>query len=363
LVAFGCSNTPVATRQPTDATFATASAPATSIAAPTPSVGAPSPSAEAPSDAAVGPEIIVGSERGLEAWRRDGGAKRLVSQGPARAPRWLDAQTLLVLSALDTQNAIRIERISLVDGGRALVATIPSFSCKDRGPSLATVALQTELDFVVDAPRKAACLTLMDRNLNMHDVTLEVLIHLERGTVERWLDTASACRPTKGVARGGMPDSLTCKRFSAPSEPPAPFPFDFSGNTVIRNNVSGSRAQVVRLRDYSANSYSPSGRWLVLDGDVEDGDYIHRRVVLLDRTTGDVFALPKAAGAGLRRLDPSQKTSPPGIPTPIENTFEAVGETTLRWLGTSATDELLVLDDLVLRPQRKAFSVDGEVAR
>ena len=267
-----------------------------------------------------------------------------------------------MLSALDTQHAIRIERISLVDGGRVLVATIPSFSCKDRGP-LAALALQTELDFVVDAPKNAACLTLMDRNLNMRDVTLEVRVHLERGTVERWLDAASGCRQTKGVELGRIPDSLTCARRLAPSEPPAPFPFDFSGDTVIRNDVPGSRARVARLRDYSANTYSPSGRWLVLDGDVEDGDYIHRRVVLLDRTTGEVFALPKADGAGPRRLDASQKTSPPSIPTPIENTFEAVGETTVRWLGTNEADEVLVLDDLVLRPQRRAFSVKGEVAR
>ncbi|MDX2024485.1 MAG: hypothetical protein SF187_29865 [Deltaproteobacteria bacterium] len=45
-------------------------------------------------------QLIVGSLRGLEAWRYDGGGKRIISKIVALKPRWLDAGVVLVLMAI-----------------------------------------------------------------------------------------------------------------------------------------------------------------------------------------------------------------------------------------------------------------------
>ena len=107
---------------------------------------------------------------------------------------------------------------------------------------------------------------------------------------------------------------------------------------------------------------SPSGRWLVLSGDQEDGDYIHRGLVLFDRESGEVYPLV------LRRswpspLRPVGKHNPPRIKTPIAKAAPAVGETDVRWLGTSSDSEYLIVDDLVVKPGAFSFSVKGEITR
>ena len=47
----------------------------------------------------------------------------------------------------------------------------------------------------------------------------------------------------------------------------------------------------------------------------------------------------------------------------MQNTIGAVGETEIRWLGTSAASEVLVIDGLVVRPGAESFSVKGGLAR
>ena len=55
---------------------------------------------------------------------------------------------------------------------------------------------------------------------------------------------------------------------------------------------------VLKIPEYSPETSSPSGRWVVLGGDVSEGDYIHRNLVLLDRAKGDIYPLgPRLAGA------------------------------------------------------------------
>jgi hypothetical protein len=61
------------------------------------------------------------------------------------------------------------------------------------------------------------------------------------------------------------------------------------------------------------------------------------------------------------RAEGKQKV--PHIKTPREDTVPVVGETDVRWLGTSAESEQLIVGDLVVRPGQFAFHVEGEVAR
>jgi hypothetical protein len=105
-------------------------------------------------DAGFNPsELIVGSKRGLEAWARDGRSKRLVSPGPALLPRWLDDSAVLVINAKDENDlgqGARLERVSLADGKRKLLATLPPYQCQPRTESPLTLRIHEQSDFVVD---------------------------------------------------------------------------------------------------------------------------------------------------------------------------------------------------------------------
>jgi len=122
----------------------------------------------------------------------------------------------------------------------------------------------------------------------------------------------------------------------------------------------------LRLPGYETESTSPSGRWAVLGGDVSEGDYIHRSLVLLDRTTGDLFPIRPKGGpwpAALARPTAVAGKPTPPLKLPVQKTIGAVGETETRWLGTSTASELLVIDALVVRPGATSFSVKGRLAR
>jgi hypothetical protein len=327
-------------------------------------------------------EIIVGSKRGLEAWRRDGSGKRMISKGAARYPRWLDQQSVVVLrpaSENDLAQGGRLERIALADGKRSRLAKLAPFACladPDGGdtPDASdpfsipmTLDLQEQTDFVIDASGRFACLTLMDRNINMSSVTLFVRVDLQSGASTRWFDAGEeSCRLPEGVTPGEHDPDAAC----SPREPvrdPAPaatsFQFAFEDEQVIEQQPAGGHAARVRLPGYTAQEASPSGRWVVLDGDVEEGDYIHRQLVLLDRTTGDIFPIPTKAGPWRPPLKPAGKKAPPRIATPVKNTAGVVGESDVRWLGQSSASELLVVDTLIVRPGLSSFDVRGEVAR
>jgi hypothetical protein len=318
----------------------------------------------------------VGSVRGLEAWRRDGNGKRVISKGAAFYPRWLDKQSVLVVQLTGGRDLAEggwLERISLADGKRVRVAKLPPFACAGQPsaesevetPAFAELdlAIQDPGDFVVDQSGELACLTLMDRNLNMAGVSVGVQVDLKTGKVSRWLELGEEeCKPPKGVKVGEMKG---CSPRSDSKSPPAEtsFPFAFEDEQVIALGPSGSRSAVARLPGYTSEVSSPSGRWVVLGGDVEEGDYIHRLIVLLDRTTGDVLPIRQRPGAWPAPLAAKGSKPPRRIPTPVRRTISVVGETDLRWLGRSAASELLVVDDLVLRPERASFLVKGQIAR
>jgi hypothetical protein len=88
LLAACSSGKQVPTAAPPDARVEASPPPAASAKA-----GSAAPTKAAPDDPDVEAELIVGSERGLEAWRRDGSGKRLISKGSALYPRWLDRAT------------------------------------------------------------------------------------------------------------------------------------------------------------------------------------------------------------------------------------------------------------------------------
>lgn len=291
----------------------------------------------------------------------------MIHAEPAFHPRWLDEGSVLVLRPNDADDLAKgasLERIVVADGTRSRVAELSAFACQKvrGGAELFPLAIQSPWDFAVDATGRLVCMTLMDRNLNMKDIKVDVRIDLESGKVSRFIEVGQSCKPSRGVEIGHprTPSWQACGRKERPASGRA-FRFAFDEGMIVEL-VPGSRPSPrVRLSDYTAEDESPSGRWRVLGGDIEEGDYIHRRIVLLDREAGEVFPIPEAPGAWPRPLEGSGAQPPFVIALP--KTASVVGETDLRWLGEDDASELLVVDRLVVRPGGATFAVDGEVAR
>ena len=326
--------------------------------------------------AAAQAEIIVGSNRGLEAWQPDGSGKRVISRGTALHPRWLDATNVVVIATREFNLAkgARLERISIGDGQRSKLAKIPPFSCRqpsdgnveNTAPQDLVLALQDPSDFEVDEGGQKACISLMDRNINMMDYAVDVLVDLKAGRVQRWLTAGEeSCIPPMGVPLSQMSANLKCKsRSTPPSVGPKSFSYSFTEQgTLLRERPDGGEP-VLKIPGYrpAPNAVSPSGRWLILSGDQEDANYIHQGIVLLDREKGEVYPI-HVGRSWPAPLRPKGTQKPPHIKTPIADAAPVVGETDIRWLGTSADTELLIIGDLVVKPGAFSFVVKGEVAR
>jgi len=311
-------------------------------------------------------ELIVGSRRGLEAWGRDGRRKRLISAGAALRPRWLDDGTVLVINPDRSDDLLaggRLDRVTLADGKRSLVARLPPFACAGSQQPRA-LKIQDGADFVVDQGSHLACMDLMDRDLNRAAVVLKLRIDLRSGAIKRWLEAGHdfPCAPAPGVATGKPPGEAVCS-LPAPEEAPATpaFPFSLEEGEILRTGGEVPR-RVLQLDGYVEAQRSPSGRWAVLEGDMDAaGDSRHRRLLLLDRSSGRVFPISDRAGAWPAPLRGTGK-KPARLQIPITATIRVVAETDVRWLGP-ADDELLVVGDRIVRPGGSSFSVAGELAR
>jgi hypothetical protein len=322
-------------------------------------------------------ELIVGSTRGLEAWRRDGKSKRLIAPGVALSPRFLQKTSVLVIASQETNIAkgALLERIDLGTGKRSKVAKLPLFICKQRPkgrrkhklPSELVLALQEPGDFAIDQSGKNACLTLMDGSANTFRFAVDVLVDLKEGRIKRWLTAGEdACIPPVGVSVAKVTEHLNC---STPEEEPSrsrkpQLPFSFDDDGLLRRGSIEKGEPLLELPWYEPflNGGSPSGRWMILAGDKENSDFVHRNIVLLDREQGELYPIreQRTWPAPLRA---SVKANLPQIKTPIVGTAPVVDVTDVRWLGSGADSELLIIGDLVVRPGAYAFAVQGEIAR
>ena len=326
--------------------------------------------------AKAGPELIVGSRRGLEAWHWDGSGKRVISRGPALHPRWLDEQSVLVVRPEVDGNLARgawLERIALDSGERTKVAALPPFALADQIDSGAdqqwSLDIQSANDFVVDRSG-SACVSLMDRNLNMMSAKLFARIDLSTGQVSRsfYLLDPGAMPPAlpDGVKAGKLEDGDDCSPRAIAIVPIAPartLPFAFDRERIVEAR-EGKRVVRARIPGYSveAAGNSPSGRWTLLGGDLEAEDYVHRQLVLLDRATGDLFPIRPNGGAWPAPLVASGNKSPPRFATPVKHTVQVVGESDVRWLSRAPDAEILIVEGLVVSPGAGSFDVGGEIA-
>jgi len=359
-------------------------------------------------------ELVVADAQGLSGHAWDGSSSRVISAGPTLHPRWFGPDKVLALApkrGSELSGGARIEQISLVDGTRRTLAELPPFSCvpatnpannagasdlrsRAEEPSASTpqrLDVQTTSDFQVDADKRVACFDLMDRNTNLATLAMRVRVDLASGQVTRWVTLgAEDCQLPADVLPAVPPEDDVCNgvmQFDAPPPPPttAEYGFGFEDERVTQSSVGarteepraqstvGSRAEEPRastasskpqvtaaLEGYEEEQVSPSGRWLLLGGDPEEGDYMYRRLVLLDRSTGELFPVRAEPGTWPAPLRASGKRK--SVRTPVTQAVLLDFEADVRWIGDSAENELLVLHDLLVRPGERSFSVVGELA-
>jgi len=308
-------------------------------------------------------DLIVGTSHALEVWSRAGKRKAILSPGQAQHPRWLGPDAIVALRPRGASfgEGATVELIDPKAGSRRRVGRIPAFHC---AATDAEVDLQDETDFQVDADQGRACLSLMDRNINMAEVGVEVVVDLKTGKVRRWLSLGEgSCHPPKDVTIGTPRPSEGCAVSShgVPNIGEDPKGFSFHATNVEDDVViEGTSPGRLRVPSYQRAGDSPSGRFELLRGEQEDGDYIHFKALVFDRQTGELFPVTEEAGSWPKPLPAVGNKGRRHIKTPVEESGDLVGETPLHWLGPPE-HEVLRVDKSILVPHARIFTLPGDL--
>lgn len=286
--------------------------------------------------------LLVAGEQGVREVGLDGKTLRVISREKASNPRRMpDGKSLLYL----VPGKPELRRMDLQTGASSKVAALPrSFRvCKqpeqdeEQVLKFADLDVQSAGDFVVDKSGMAACLELMDRNLNMADVIINVRVPLQGGAKVQWATSMPDGCPG--------PKLTSCEPVRSPLAVPPAGSYDVEDGWL----VSGKR-RVARLGKGAFHNelVSPGGLWAIISGIVDEGDYIYRALFLLNRRDGTIRTIGKRsvvlARKQLRTMDAESEV--------------AVGETTIRWI----TDDVLLIDSKLVFPGKGLIELGGEVA-
>lgn len=313
-------------------------------------------------------ELIVGGREALEAWQPDGQSHRVISPGAAFHPRRFGHDYVFVLrpvSGPDARDGAVLDLVALATGERREIAQLPAFQCAEQQdpaqPKPRALDVEDPADFEVHAQERVACLGFMDATANLASVRVRVRVDLATQHVQRWLALGDAdCTPPEDVQLGDPANDGTCWGVAPPvnvDPDPNKFPFTF-GEEHVRMPAAPRGGSKLQLRGYQAERASPSGRWLLLTGDYSEKAVTYRRLVLLDRSNAKLFPVnlggwpsPLVAAGTKFKL-------------PIKQSQLVATAADVRWLGGGDRVEVLVIGEMVLRPEAQAFAIDGrEVAR
>lgn len=281
------------------------------------------PPSNTASPARAGIPLIAANRAGVFEVTRDGRDVRQLSKTSAQQPRWVVPGRRLVFL---TEDAAELRSLDLETAKEKTVARVrtrldcPSGSVPagtpDPGVSL---RLHDDDDFVVGQGR--ACLRLMDRNANMADFILDVRVDLATGRAEEFIPTA---RDNCKVARREAPP---CER-----------PLRRGTDKVPPSEHAGPP-------DFFANEVSPSGRWVLLHGNNEQGDYIYHQVVLYEIATRRTFPI-FVRDAGDRPWPAPVPADQLTVPDALGDSV--IAETPIYWLP--GPDDRLVVDGYLIVP-------------
>jgi hypothetical protein len=301
--------------------------------------------------------LVVAGDSGVLVLRPDGEVAEVLSRTPASHPR-LSADLRRVyflarsgeLREVSVQDRKERERVvARLPGTFKLCKSAPDYP-QGQVFRLEELRVHDNADFVIDQGGSAACLTLADRNLNMRNVAISFHVELASGRVRHQMVTPEcggevlpSCKPLpqRNRSRTGAPPAFACD-------------VDTGGNLVQRDANGATRVlATIGQGDFGADEPSPSGRWAPLRGNIQQGDYIHTDLFLLDRRDCRVWPIRDQSKSPLDNTELSR------IGQDQIETLGVVGESVIRWLPEH--DRLLV-DRRLVTPGVGAIELPGDVA-
>lgn len=293
------------------------------------------------------PTFFVGSKDGIVEMTYDGAVVRSVTKTVGGMPRFAHGgKDLAFLVGHEKELELRIVTIDTgAERSLARFGTDPDSYCPGiGGPNELTP--QSDHDFVID-DNGNACVELMDRNLNMADIGVFFRIDLVTGKIlER---QAKPCN----VDWGNVPDCFLYR----PPKPPlrTDFPFKLEKNELRREGVTVTT--LAADDEFTQDATSPSGRYVVLSGNLEEGDSIYRQAVILDREEGRLYLITKAGS--LRLLSNESLLHFRREDLARLDARDVVGESTIRWLD----GDRLIVENLLFDMDGHVLELPGSVAK
>lgn len=242
-------------------------------------------------------------------------------------------------------------------------------------PYVVSDALWFSTSMAVDADH--ACFEVMDRNLNMASVVAQIEVDLRTSAIRSWITWVLADEPSSCIALAEAEETaLPCTQLlRRRSREAGTAGRARTGHWTVREGAGEQsmgllvpptgRARRLAVREPHIETISPDGRWAVIGGNREEGDYIHRSLWMLDLTSGRLFGHGDDDDDDTRTPTPAVR----GWPAPIapreladprrmeRGAFGASGETSVRWRGRT----LVLGDQVIVTPGRSIVRLPGPI--
>jgi hypothetical protein len=309
------------------------------------------PKSGTPSSKGPGPDdsFIVAGEEGVQEIGVDGTMRRSLTSHPdASRPRLTpDGKSVIFLSKG------HIWEVPRAGGEPRDVAEIKlptkedcTFEEPEEG---ATDYVQDDYSFWLSPDGKRACVQLQDRNINMASLIYLSAVDLATGKTESVYTLGEEC--------GEVDFDEAMKQLACPfptgdkAKPPA------SAYRLDEGKLIGPNGVVkMELGEdiISGEEISPSGRWQVVGMHQEEGDYIYRMLVILDRKEGTFHPVKES------RTWPKALTDEDLEDDQVlgELTMTGTGEQNVKWYP----GDRLVLGSYLVVPGERIVEAGGDVA-
>jgi hypothetical protein len=310
---------------------------------------------EAPPSSPTVNTLLVAGAPGIQEVDLAGKVVRTVGQPVTGPARFLSKREGVLFLGADGDLWVT----KLADGSTGRVAKLPKKfkSCEEipdyppghRFPR-DELDIQEESDFTVDQGGELACLALSDRNDNMANFTVQLVVNLKTGKVRTF---GTGC---KGVEpRAPRCQATDWLRFAPAPVDRAKFPFGLAKGRLQSRGPDGKKTRLAKLGagDFQEDQVSPTGTWMTIKGNEEEGDAFHFDLFLLNRADGRVWPVGRT---GLAPLTVKQLAT---LHQGKVETETVVGETSIRWIP--GHDRLLVDGRLLVTPGVGAIELPGTV--
>ena len=303
---------------------------------------------------AAAPPLLSVNKTGLWELGPDLKPVRRLSKSPAMYGRYLPGRQQVLIyghSGADEQSPMlrlfdrttQQERVI----SRLPTSAAPSVFYADAQEERVRLLLQQGRDFCTDG--KNACLVLMNRNINMMDETARLTVSLATGkqkleplACQPSRDPSAACKRAR-ESLGGYFCPCSFVDENPPEGKEDGFPYRIKDGAIQQRAAGAAWRRTGKLAGFDVESRSPSGRYQLVAGRRDSGDYVYRSLIVFDAQTGELLCPGERR---VTRLPSSRIAACPGI--------TATGESEVRWLA--GPDRLLLDQTLIdFDPLRTVF--------